>query len=1187
MLDINFSCVNWNPRGLNDVKRRDVVCELVQSTPCHIVCLQETKLQLVDDFTASHLGGHRLKKFAQRPAIGTKGGILLLWDENVVQVTNVVIATYSISATVALVESGISFKLTTVYGPTRNNLKAEFYSEIVAAKPSPGTKWLLTGDFNQIYKANDKNRGNVNRRRIVRFRNALNSCDLKPIHLQNRKFTWSNGQQEPTMSKLDGYFCNEEWDIAFSDHILHALSSSLSDHCPLLLANGRGPKRPRSFRFENFWIQMPGFKDVVSKAWNGHHNHLEPCHLLFHKLKKTGQELRRWSKTLFSKTKVELHMALEVILRFDIAQESRSLSLEEREIRARLKRRIIGLVALERSRKRQCSRITKLKEGDANTKYFHLHVNARRRKNFIHRLKHNNGWVTAHDQKRDIIHDHFKGIIKRGLPRTVNFNWNTIPRPVCDLANLGMPFTEEEVKSAVDKTACDKAPGPDGFTGAFFKACWDIVKIDVMAVVNQFSTLHVGNLHWLNSANIALIPKKDGAEEVADFRPISLIHAIAKLISKMMATRLAPHMHKLVSNAQSAFIKTRSIHDNFLYVKNLARKLHKTKKATLLLKLDIKKAFDSVRWDYLMELLQHLGFPSTFRDWVSALLSTSSSRVLLNGIAGAPIKHGRGLRQGDPLSPLLFVLAIDPLHHILRKATEQGHLHEIGGRAPTIRTSLYVDDAAIFVAPKKEDIDFLASTLDQFGMVTGLVTNCNKSQVAPIRCDGLDLDAILQSFPASRTTFPMKYLGLPLSVTRLKRVHFQPLEDRVAGKLRPWEGKNTTMAGRAVLVKSVLTSVIIYFITVLDVPLESLLKIDSIRRAYLWAACEKVTGGKCKVNWEHVCKPKDLGGLGILNLKKFATALRLRWLWFEWDEEPKPWVGLGNPCNQNDANIFAASTKVEVGSGDKASFWHSSWLDGRRPKDWAPLIFGLSKTKVFSVHKGLENDFWVSQINTQDGLTVEHISQFVNLWRALHDVQLDPATPDRITWKFTKSGKYSSSSAYNMQFLGHTNSMMPSLVWKPWAPPKCKIFSWLILQNRVWTADRLERRGWQNCGQCKLCNHAQETAAHLFFKCRYTKRIWSSLRDWIGLHDLDPSTWDFLQSVKEWWNNVIHKKGANRKALASLAMLVSWEIWLERNARVFQNKAITATMLLQKIKNEVVLWSTAGAKALCNVMPRE
>jgi hypothetical protein len=285
--------------------------------------------------------------------------------------------------------------------------------------------------------------------------------------------------------------------------------------------------------------------------------------------------------------------------------------------------------------------------------------------------------------------------------------------------------------------------------------------------------------------------------------------------------------------------------------------------------------------------------------------------------------------------------------------------------------------------------------------------------------------------------------------------------------------------------------------------------------------------------------------------------------------------------------MFAAATKVVVGNGDKASFWSSSWLEGMRPMDLAPLIFGISKRKKFTVRKGMENDFWVSHLNLQDGLSVEHISQFVTLWRALQDIQLDPSTPDKITWKFSKDGNYSSSSAYNMQFLGQTSSTMPSLVWKPWAPPKCKIFSWLILQNRVWTADRLERRGWQNCGQCKLCNQVQETAAHLFFKCRFTKRIWSSLKAWLGLNAIDPLEWDSWGSVKDWWVHVIHKRGANRKALTSLAMLVSWEIWLERNARVFQNRSATASMILQKIKDEMGLWSHAGAKALCNIMPRE
>jgi hypothetical protein len=117
----------------------------------------------------------------------------------------------------------------------------------------------------------------------------------------------------------------------------------------------------------------------------------------------------------------------------------------------------------------------------------------------------------------------------------------------------------------------DKAPGLHGYTCAFFKACWSTIKLDVMAVINQFSSLHANNLHWLNSTNIALIPKKEGAEEVTDFRPISLIHAIAKLISKMMTTRLAPFMHRLVSTIQSAFVKKGAFTTIFLYVRNLSQ----------------------------------------------------------------------------------------------------------------------------------------------------------------------------------------------------------------------------------------------------------------------------------------------------------------------------------------------------------------------------------------------------------------------------------------------------------------------------------------------------------------------------------------------------------------------------------------------------------------------------------------
>ena len=159
--------------------------------------------------------------------------------------------------------------------------------------------------------------------------------------------------------------------------------------------------------------------------------------------------------------------------------------------------------------------------------------------------------------------------------------------------------------------------------------------------------------------------------------------------------------------------------------------------------------------EYLLDILQRRGFPRKFRDWIAVLLSSSSSRIILNGIAGDPIKHGQGLRQGDPVSPLLFVITIDPLQRILEVATRKGLLHKIRGRGAMMRTSLYADDAAVFLAPIKRDVDNLANILRGLGEVTGLCTNFNKSSFVPIRCNHLDLGRLTQRLPAARASFPL------------------------------------------------------------------------------------------------------------------------------------------------------------------------------------------------------------------------------------------------------------------------------------------------------------------------------------------------------------------------------------------------------------------------------------------------
>lgn len=524
-------------------------------------------------------------------------------------------------------ESGTSFPLTTVYGPSRDIDKPSFLAEIRNTAPPPALKWLILGDFNLIYRARDKSNTKLNLRRMRHFRSTLNSCLLKEVHLQNRKYTWSNERRNPTLVRLDRVFCNKAWDRTFDTHILQALSTSLSDHCPLLLSNQESPPRPRSFRFEIFWISMPGFLPTVRQAWSAPNSHTSPIHRLNFRLATTAKALRKWSKTLFSETRLQFHMAQFVILQLDVAQESRPLTDVEFTLRAKLKIRVMGLAILERFRKRQCSRITDLKLGDANTRYFHLKTNSRRRKNFITKLRHQNGWATTQQDKSLVAQNHYENALGPPPSRDLDLNWQLFRQADVDLSALDADFTEDEVKRAIKLMPKDKAPGPDGFSLNFFTKCWDIVKGELMSLIHAFHSGRHNFFDILNTANIVLIPKKEGGDCITDFRPISLIHAVAKIITKMLALRLQPHMNSLTSNSQSAFIKNRVIHDNFMYVRNLARRFHTSHTPTLLFKLDISKAFDSVRWDYLLELLQRRGFLPRWRSWVSSLLSTATSKL--------------------------------------------------------------------------------------------------------------------------------------------------------------------------------------------------------------------------------------------------------------------------------------------------------------------------------------------------------------------------------------------------------------------------------------------------------------------------------------------------------------------------------------------------------------------------------
>jgi hypothetical protein len=363
--------------------------------------------------------------------------------------------------------------------------------------------------------------------------------------------------------------------------------------------------------------------------------------------------------------------------------------------------------------------------------------------------------------------------------------------------------------------------------------CWDIIKPDVLIAFQCIYIQLTCPLPKLNRGLITLLPKKDVSEAPSEFRPISLIHTFTKLISMVLALRLAPLMDNLVSSAQSTFIEHRCIQDNFLYVRNLARAYHRKKMSALLQKLDISKAFDSVSWEYLIEMMQHRGFLARWCNWLSLLFASSSSSVRLNGVHIPWLKHRLGLWQGNHLSPFLFILAIDALQFILQRATDEEVLTPMWDRTTRLRLSLYANDVAVFMNPVKSYIDVIMEILHNFGEATGLRINLDKSTVAPIRCAQVNLDELLQVFQDSIVSFPMKYLGLPITLGSLKFNHLQSVFDQAANKLAGRQSGLLNIGGHRELVKSVLSSLPTYLLTAIKAPKGFYKAIDKIRRRFL------------------------------------------------------------------------------------------------------------------------------------------------------------------------------------------------------------------------------------------------------------------------------------------------------------------------------------------------------------------
>jgi len=308
----------------------------------------------------------------------------------------------------------------------------------------------------------------------------------------------------------------------------------------------------------------------------------------------------------------------------------------------------------------------------------------------------------------------------------------TIPSLVSDTENqLLMRFPlHDEIKAAVFDLNADGAPGPDGFGGHFYQTFWDVVGMDVVTSVQDFF-LHGEVLPNINSNMIVLIPKTSGARPMGDYCPIALANFQFKIITKIVADRLACITSRIISVEQRGFVRDRSIVECVIIASEALNILDKRQYGgNIALKVDISKAFDTLDWNFLIMVLHNFGFNTTFINWILAILQSARLSILVNGKAVGFFSFSRGVRQGDPLSPLLFCLAEEVLSRAITASTNRGRIIPIsycrGNNFPM--HVLYADDVMIFCIGLKSNVRELINIFHKYSEVSGQVINNTKSR---------------------------------------------------------------------------------------------------------------------------------------------------------------------------------------------------------------------------------------------------------------------------------------------------------------------------------------------------------------------------------------------------------------------------------------------------------------------------